>query len=202
MKFLPAIVVFGAAGASYVYSHGDLAKSFSPANWVSDEGAVAEKGPVDVERLAMAPKEEVVAVPGPEVSNFGDVFRFDMTPQSVTQRWSRVSTGLGDVRLQGYRVPLVTGTADSDLAGSLTYYFDGYPKMRRITFLGTTANPQRLVEFLGKHYGFRQYQTGNARVTTYRGHYRFRGTLKVTPAEILDKSLASTNYKVELSLER
>src|SRR5258708_2407566 len=149
MRFLPALVVFGAAGAGYVYSHGDIARNFSPATWISDEGSVAEKGPPDVERLAAAPKEQVVAVPGPEVSNFGDVFRFDMTPQAVTQRWSRVSTGLGEVRMQGYRVPLGTGNAESDVAGSLTYYFGGRPKLRRITFLGTTANPQRLVDFLG-----------------------------------------------------
>ena len=202
MRALPAIVMFAAAGAGYVYSHADTLKNFSPASWISDEGsAAAENGPIDVERLAAAPKEEVVAVPGPQVSNFGDVFRFDMTPQAVTQRWSRVSTGLGDARLQGYRVPLVTGTAESDLAGSLTYFFDGRPKLRRITFLGTTGNPQRLVEFLGKRYGFRQFQSGNARVTTYRSRFRNTGMLKVTPAEVLDKSLASTNYTIEMSLE-
>ena len=99
-------------------------------------------------------------------------------------------------------MPLVTGNDDSDLAGSLTYYFDRHPKLRRITFLGTTANPRRLVEFLGQHYGFRQIQTGNARVTTYQVRYRFTGRLKVTPNEVLDKHLASTNYQVELSLER
>ena len=93
MRFLPAIVVFGAAGASYVYSHGDF-KNISPANWISDEGSVAEKPPVEIERLAAAPKEEVIAVVGPEVTNFAEVFRFDMTPQTVTQRWSRVSTGI------------------------------------------------------------------------------------------------------------
>src|SRR5579872_4408827 len=104
MRFLPAIIVFAAAGAGYVYSHGDLAKNLSPGTWVSDEGSVAEPGPVDAERLAAAPKEDVVAVPGPQVSNFGEIFRFDLTPQAIAQRWSRVSTGLGDARLQGYRV--------------------------------------------------------------------------------------------------
>jgi hypothetical protein len=205
MRSLPAVVVFALAGAGYVYSHADLVKDFSPANWISDEGATAEKGekgPADVERLAAAPQEEVVAVPGPQVSNFADVFRFDLSPKAISQRWSRVSTALGDARMQGYRVPLVTGNDDSDLAGSLTYYFDGRAKVRRITFLGTTGNPQRLVEFLGKHYGFCQFQNGNARVTTYRSHYRTPGLLKVTPSEVLDKHVASTNYRIELSLER
>jgi|SRR5579863_967008 len=201
MRFLPAIIVFGAAGAGYVYSHGDL-KNISPASWISDEGSVREQAPAEIERLAAAPKEDVVAVTGPEISNFGDVFRFDMTPQAVTQRWSRVSTGLGDARLQGYRVPLVTGNDETDLAGALTYYFDGLLKLRRITFLGTTGNPRRLVEFLGQHYGFRHVQSGHARAMTYQVRYRFTGRLIVTPNDIIDKHLASTNYQVELSLER
>ena len=202
MRFLPAIVVFGAAGAGYVYTQDGLVKSMSPANWVSDEGTATISGAEAVERLAAAPKEQVVAVPGPEISNFAEVIRFDLSPQAITQKWSRVSTGLSDARFQGYRVPLVTGTADSDLVGSLTYYFDGTPKLRRITFLGTTGNPQRLVEFMMQRYGFRRFQNGNARVTAYRVRYRFSGLLQIMPAEVLDQHQSSTNYRVELALER
>ena len=64
------------------------------------------------------------------------------------------------------------------------------------------GDPQRLLDFLGKHYGFHQFQNGNARVTTYRARYRYTGSLKVTPAEVLDKNFASTNYRIELSVER
>lgn len=204
MRSLPAAVVFAAAGASYLYSHGDLVKNLSPAGWVSEEGAegAAAAGPAEVERLAAAPKEDVVAVPGPEVTDLGTIFRFDLTPQGVSQRWSRVSTGLSDAHLQGYRVPLVTGTADNDLAGSLTYYFDERPRMRRITFLGTTGNPQRLVGFLAKYYGLRQVQSGNPRITVYRARIPIAGSLKVLPAEVLDKHQAATNYRVELTLDR
>jgi hypothetical protein len=202
MRFLPAIIVFGAAGAGYLYTQEGLVKSMSPSAWVSDEGRAASSDPAVVERLAAAPKEEVIAVPSPEIANFGEVFRFDWTPQAVAQIWSRVSTGLSDVRYQGYRVPLVTGTAQTDLAGSLTFYFDGKPKLRRMTFLGSTADPQRLVEFLSKHYGFRRVQNSDARVTSYRVRYRYSGMLHVTPAEVLDRHQAATNYRVELSLER
>jgi hypothetical protein len=204
MRSLPAAIVFAAAGASYLYSHGDLVKNLSPATWVSEEGVegAAATGPADAERLASAPREEVVAVPGPEVSDLGTIFRFDLSPQSVAQRWSRVSTGLSDAHLQGYRVPLVTGTADNDLAGSLTYYFDARPRMRRITFLGTTGNPQRLVGFLGKYYGFRRAPNSTPRITVYRAGGKVAGSLKVLPAEVLDKHQASTNYRVELVLER
>lgn len=202
MRLLPAILVFGTAGASYVYTHGGAIKNLSPATWVSHEGAATVNGPAEVERLAAAPKEEVVAVTGPEVSHFAEIFRFDLSPQAIARRWSRVSTGLSDARLAGYRVPLVTGTSDSDLAGSVTYYFDNRPRLRRITFLGTTGNPQRLVEFLSRQYGFRRVHGENARVMTYRVRWGHTGILHVVPSEVLDKHYASTNYRVELSLER
>ncbi len=201
MRFLPAIVVFGAAGASYLYTQEGLIQSMSPAGWVSEEGAETVSNPEVVERLAAAPQEEVVAVPGPERSNFAEVLRFDLTPRAITHKWSRVSTGLSDPRLQGYRVPLMTGTSDSDLVGSLTYYFDSRPKLRRITFLGTTGNPQRLVDFLSRQYGFKRYQNGDARITAYRVRYPYSGLLQILPAEVLDKHQASTNYRLQLSIE-
>jgi hypothetical protein len=201
MRYLPAILVFGAAGASYLYTQEGLIQNVSE-SWLSEESPTALSEPGDAERLAAAPKEEVVAVPGPEITSFGEVFRFDISPQAITSRWTRVSTGLGDARFQGYRVPLMTGPAESDLAGSLTYYFDGQPKLRRITFLGTTGNPQRLIQFLARHYGFRRFPNGNARVTTYGVRFPYSGILKIATAEVIDKSLASTNYRIELSLGR
>src|SRR5262245_44635854 len=202
MRYLPAIVVFGGAAASYLYTQEGLVKNISPSSWISDEGEATVSTPEVAERLAAAPRDQVVAVSGPEISNFGEVFRFDISPQASRYKWSRVSAGLGDPRLQGYRVPLVTGTCPSDLAGSLTYYFDGQPRLRRITFLGTTADPQRLIDFLCRQYGFRRTQSANTRVTAWRVRFRFSGLLQIMPAEVLDKHQASTNYRVELSLER
>jgi hypothetical protein len=201
MRFLPAILVFGAAGASYVYTQDGGGKILSPASWISDSSATTSNS-ASAQRLAAAPKEEMVAVAGPEISNFGEVFRFDLTPKAVTERWSRVSTGLSDARFQGYRVPLMTGISESDLAGSLTYYFDNQPRLRRVTFLGTTGDPQRLIEFVTRQFGFRRFQNGNPRVTAYQVQSRYSGRLQIAHAEVIDKNLASTNYQIELSLER
>jgi hypothetical protein len=220
MRQLPAVFVFAAAGASYLYTHPDLAngltKTFAATSWISDEEAATGDSGIDagtgtgtgsaapdvIAKLASARKEEVIAVPGPEVTDFGDIFRFDLSPQAISQRWSRVSTMLSDMQWQGYRVPLVTGNAESDLAGSLTYYFDGRPRLRRITFLGTTANPNRLIGYMAKYYGFRQVQGNTPRTMVYRTRSRFSGELTVTPAEVLDKNLASTNYRVALALQK
>lgn len=206
MRSLPAVFVFTAAGMSYLYSHPELTKGLTATSWISEEGATATPDgapqPEVVARLASATKEELVAVPGPVVTDFGDVFRFDLSPHSITQRWSRVSTSLSDMDLQGYRVPLVTGNADSDLAGSLTYYFDGRPRTRRITFLGTTGDPQRLVGYMAKYYGFRKVPAKSPREMVYRTRSRVAGEMTVTPAEVLDKNLSATNYRVVLSLQR
>lgn len=205
MRYLPAVLVFASAGAGYLYTQDDVAKTLSPSSWISDEGD--EKVPTagedrNIHQLASASKESIIAVPGPEVSNFAEIFRFDLSPKAVTKRWHRVSTGLSDPRYQGYRVPLVTGTAESDLAGSLTYYFDNRPQVRRITFLGTTGDAGRLIDFLARQYGFRRVSGGNPRITTFRTHYRFSGILQITPAEVLDRDQAMTNYRVELNIER
>ena len=58
------------------------------------------------------------------ILNLADAFSMDKTPLWVLQRWPRVSTGGAQLQLQGYRVPLVTGTGEGDLAGSMTYFFN------------------------------------------------------------------------------
>ena len=70
MRYLPAILVFGAAGTGYFYSQEGLVQSVSE-SWLQEESPATVSGPVDAQRLAYAPKEEVVAVPSPEISNFG-----------------------------------------------------------------------------------------------------------------------------------
>jgi hypothetical protein len=206
MRSLPAVLVFAAAGAGYVYTHPEIAKGLSVTQWISEEGDQEERvekaTPEVVARLVSAKPEEVIAVPGPENADFGHIFRFDLTSEAITKKWSRVSTMLSDPQFQGYRVPLVTGTADSDLAGSLTYYFDGQPRLRRITFLGTTGNPNRIVGYMAKYYGFRKVTGSTPRSMVYRTHSRVTGELTVTPAEVLEKNLASTNYRVVLSVQK
>ena len=59
------------------------------------------------------------------ITPIAEALRFDLTPQYVAQRWTRVSTSLRDRGLKGMRVPLVTGTDPTDLFGSVTYFFDG-----------------------------------------------------------------------------
>lgn len=129
---------------------GGLLSSFSSDSRVdtSDEVLVPAASMVLPGRPAVPTQIE-----GPRFGKFTDVFRFDITPAWVLGRWSRVSTAPGELDQQGYRVPLVTGTAHDDIAGALTYYFDARDQLVRISFSGTTGDTRRLVRTLTSAYG-------------------------------------------------
>ena len=95
------------------------------------------------------------------------MLRFDVTASWVMQHWPRVSTGLPYLQLQGYRVALVTGTRVTDLAGSLTYYFNAQQQVQRITFRGTTGDPSVLVALLAGRYGFARRVMNDPGVVLY-----------------------------------
>lgn len=101
------------------------------------------------------------------IIQFEDVFRFDLTIREILARWPRVSTSLADLQLQGYRVPLVTGAAETDLAGALTYYFNSYQQVQRIAFQGTTGDARELVQFLTSRYGFQRRVTNDPSLFVY-----------------------------------
>jgi hypothetical protein len=143
------------------------------------------------------------------------VLRFDVKPGWVLANWQRVTTGLSDVGLQGYRVVLVTGTGESDLAGSLTYYFDNVQRVRRIAFVGATGDYTPLVTFLEQRYGLRRQVTSDARIVTYavpRPKVRLPGVgrkqpsegrsqLRITPAAVVSRHNPNARFEIDLTLE-
>ncbi len=93
-------------------------------------------------------------IEGYSARDLGEVLRFDISPQWVMARWPRVTASLAELDLQGYRVPLVTGTRQDDLAGSLTYYFDKEHRVVRIAFRGTTGDPRRIIALATTRFNF------------------------------------------------
>lgn len=92
-------------------------------------------------------------------TNLAEIFRFDVFPNWVKNRWPRVSTAPTEPGLHGMRVALVTGTNANDLHGSLTYHFDANQRVQRISFQGWTGDTARLVELLSKSFGFQSQPT-------------------------------------------
>jgi len=113
------------------------------------------------------------------VTNFEEIFRFDVTPTWVKSRWKRVSTSPDDFGLHGLRVALVTGTNSWDLHGSLTYYFDNTQRAQRITFRGWAGDANKLTNLLTQRFGFR------AQPTHWAGFYLAESKRKPTGAILM-----------------
>jgi len=149
--------------------------------------------------------QPVMPIEGTPVANMAEVFHFNVTPGWITSRWPRVSTGGAHLQLQGYRVPLVTGTQDTDIAGSLTYYFNAQQKVQRITFDGTTGNASRLVGLLTSKYGFVRRLTNNPGMFVYEYAHadgRTKSLLTITSATAIKASDPYRRFKVRLLLEK
>ncbi len=74
-----------------------------------------------------------------QINSLAEVLRFDIPPAWVMQHFPTVNTGVGDLQLDGLRVPLITGTRPDDLVGTLTYYFDRFQRVQRISLHAVTA---------------------------------------------------------------
>ena len=202
-KLLILAVPIGAIFGPFVVHSGP--------KWVSQVTAslssVAKKEPQ--QSPAPSPQisaEELAAMPleGPEVNQFWEVLRFDLTPHSLAQRWPRVATSLTDLSMQGFRVPLVTGTAPDDLAGSLTYYFNHQRQLQRITFSGTTGDYRRLLQLLTVHYGFVNRPTNTPNVIVFE--IPSKGTpssyLWIQPVDVVRVDQPLNRFQLTLVLER
>lgn len=136
--------------------------------------------------------------------DLAEVLRFDVSTGWILSRWDRVSAGLADLDLQGYRVPLVTGTGYDDVAGSLTYYFDKQQKVQRITFRGTTGNPRKLVALVTNRYGLMRQATDDPAVFIYQANWNGKpeSELRIKPARVVRADLPYARYQLELALRR
>jgi len=145
-----------------------------------------------------------IPLEGSEVRDFGEVFRFDVTTGWVMSRWARVSTGMAQLQLQGYRVPLVTGTARDDLAGALTYYFGPEQQVRKITFNGTTGDATRLVRLLVGRYGFHRRLANDGGLFVYEAPDKEGGihsVLRIRPTGVVKADEPYQRFHVDLVLE-
>jgi hypothetical protein len=134
-----------------------------------------------------------------------EALRFDVTVEWVMQRWPRVSTGLSYMQLQGYRVPLVTGTSLRDVAGSLTYYFNAGQQVQRIAFRGTVGDPSPLVTLLTSRYRFARRLTNDPGLVVYEvvdSDNKLAGTLKLRSAHVVKASQPYSRFEIDLAIDR
>lgn len=137
---------------------------------------------------------------GPKRGELHTYFDFRITPAWVTAHWTRVSTELAELELEGMRVPVVTGTSVDDLHGSLTYYFNDEQVLERISFYGYTGDPGKLIALVTKHHQFQPVRSlpGNA----YAKHWNNRpvGALWIDQAPIVRNDSTRTRFRVLLEI--
>lgn len=153
---------------------------------------------------AAGPLARSQTIEGQGAHDLGEVLRFDGTPGWVMSRWPRVTSGLAELDLQGYRVPLVTGTAEDDLAGSLTYYFDKNQHVAFISFKGTTGNPRKLISLVMSRYSFIPQQTNDPGVSLYQVKWNGKALseLRIRPSRVVRADQPRARFEIDLAMKR
>jgi hypothetical protein len=140
---------------------------------------------------------------GTPAYSIADVLRMDVTKEWVYQRWPRKSTSLGELDLFGVRVPLVSGTQLSDIAGSLTYYFTPDGRVQLISFRGQTGDTTQLVNLVTQRFGLQRQPTlaAGEQLFEVRQGDNVLSRLHTRPAPVLWASSPHGSFSVELDLQ-
>lgn len=159
--------------------------------------------PEIAKKLGAIPADDAApALAGNNVADLREVLRFDLTTHAILNRFSRVSTVLADLQLEGLRVPIVTGTQATDLAGTLTYYFDRSGSVQRISLHGFTGDPSRLMTTIQSHYGLVREPSLEAGVFTKRWNGTPVHFLRLTHAPVVFSDAVHQKYTVFLELNQ
>ena len=162
------------------------------------DGAAAPAAGADPKGWSAAHRNEV------RVHAMEDVLRFDITTAWVLANWPRVSAGLAELDLQGYRVPVVTGASEADLAGSLTYYFNPRQRVQRIVFSGSTGDARRLVSLVESRYQLKRKITPDPSLFLYehKEYGQVTSELRIRPAPVVRSGAPHGRFAVALTLGR
>lgn len=156
--------------------------------------------PADVTQQAQS--QPLTSLVGGPIHDLRDVLRFDVNPDWVFKHFTRVTTVLADMHLDGLRIPIVTGTQPEDLAGTLTYYFDRQHRVQRVTLHGFTGDPSRLTELMQKHYAMQPQPSLGAGTYVIRWNGQPTSIMQLTHAPIVHAAASHTKYTVFLELNQ
>ncbi|MDA1051707.1 MAG: hypothetical protein O3C40_14655 [Planctomycetota bacterium] len=136
------------------------------------------------------------------IGELEQILQFNVTPDWIMRRWSRVSTIRSDTGLDGLRVALVTGTNVEDIAGSLTYYFDNRHQLRRITFDGLTGDDRQLVNLVSQQFKLRSEPALGAGLYITRWNGKPTGVLRIAHAPVVRARRPHERLEVMLELNQ
>jgi hypothetical protein len=140
---------------------------------------------------------------GSQYTPLNQVLRFDVTKDWVNRTWTRKTVAPTDVGLTSVRVPLVTGTQPSSLAGSLTYFFNARSQVEHISFRGRTGDTAPLVQLLSQHYQFQRVDAGvGEQIYQVRSGDGVQSELRIQAGGVIRSDAPQQNVKVELEFAR
>lgn len=138
----------------------------------------------------------------PAIHTLQEILRFDIAPGWVLERFPRVSTVLADTQLDGLRVPLVTGTAPSDIAGTLTYSFDRYKRLQRVVVQGMTGDATRFMSELQQQYQMQQVPSLGGVLYLLSWNGKATSIVHIEPAAVIYADSPYARFKVLIELNQ
>ena len=139
---------------------------------------------------------------GPAGARLEPLLRFDITPEWVTNQWSRVTTRLSNLDLNGWRVPIAMGSHPQNLAGSITYYFDTQRRVQRINIHGYLSDATELVRLATTRYGM--HRVPSARGDLYAANIEGKtiGAMRLLRPPVVRADAPGQRYAVLMELNR
>lgn len=185
IRFFPAVFVFGLAALGYWLTSGGTHLPEMPrssGSWFAAE-ATDEFG----EPLASE------AVPD---SALLDVFRFDVRPDDLGDRWRRESRHKAG---SAYHATLQAGDLEMDLTGSVLYHFRATGRLQRIVLTGTTTDPYACAQYAEDAFGF-EIVDSQETSAVLKGSGRHQGQLRLM--ELASRGDEPRRYRVEWTVQR
>jgi hypothetical protein len=168
-----------------------------------DRSGTATSWPTARERVLVPPVRQTVRPPQPPLPSLAEALRFDISPEWVSHRWQQVWTRPSGDDLASSRVTLVSGTRLTDLAGSLTYYFDQSHQLQRIEVDGNCGDPSELIMILTRYYHFQPMPAVGGYQFVVRGkRNQIVSAIRIDHAHVVQQSQPFERYRVHLELHR
>jgi hypothetical protein len=191
-----AAIGSAADGLGLVSNNSTDANGLPTSSPLASGGPHSAQRPVDPFDRQNRPMEQL------PIMSLAEVLRFDITPDFVMARYPRVSTLLSDTQLDGMRAPLITGSTPSDLAGTVTYYFDRFKQLKRLTVHATVGDPTRFVAELQRSYQMSQEPSLGGSLYAIKWNGSPTSLLHITPASVVYNDLPYGRFNLFLELNQ
>lgn len=151
---------------------------------------------------ATAPDGQPATAPASWLPQLPQVIRFDINSRWVSQAFPRVQLVHSLTYYDGYQVAIDTGNTPYDIHGQLTYFFDSYDQLRRVTFSGQCGDPWLVVSTLSQHYRLQPEPALGGQLYLTRWNGQITNLLLIKPSSVLLAEDQRTRYQLLLEINR